>query len=418
MWDKEGNVNVRKQPIILALSVALLVAGCSQPEAAAPSDTQAEEAATPVQIEQVKKGVVSSEAGISAKLAPSEEIQISPKVSGKITSLPVKLGQPVKKGEVLFKLDETDLANTVAQQEAAYKVALANLKQSGSSTDQSLVQAQNSLKQAEQALTDAQLNQQRMKQLFDQGAISSQQFEQANTSLMNAQTAYENAKQTLETTKQKTTLQVSEASVNQAAVALQNAREQLANAVVTAPISGFVSSVNGAVGQIASQGTPVVVIVNTNPLLVKANLSEQDITKVKVGTAVKVNIPILGKEVEAKVSAVSPVMNSQLKAYPIEISIPNPSNELKADMVVNVTFAGQVSGKEEELIVPRKAVFEREGKKFVFRIEDEVAKQVEVTTGEETSDQIVIKSGLAEGDKVVVKGQTLLQDGKKVSIIQ
>jgi len=411
-------VNVRKQPIILALSVALLVAGCSQPEAAAPSDTQAEEAATPVQIEQVKKGVVSSEAGISAKLAPSEEIQISPKVSGKITSLPVKLGQPVKKGEVLFKLDETDLANTVAQQEAAYKVALANLKQSGSSTDQSLVQAQNSLKQAEQALTDAQLNQQRMKQLFDQGAISSQQFEQANTSLMNAQTAYENAKQTLETTKQKTTLQVSEASVNQAAVALQNAREQLANAVVTAPISGFVSSVNGAVGQIASQGTPVVVIVNTNPLLVKANLSEQDITKVKVGTAVKVNIPILGKEVEAKVSAVSPVMNSQLKAYPIEISIPNPSNELKADMVVNVTFAGQVSGKEEELIVPRKAVFEREGKKFVFRIEDEVAKQVEVTTGEETSDQIVIKSGLAEGDKVVVKGQTLLQDGKKVSIIQ
>jgi len=418
MWDKEGNVNVRKQPIILALSVALLIAGCSQPEAAAPSDTQAEEAATPVQIEQVKKGVVSSEAGISAKLAPSEEIQISPKVSGKITSLPVKLGQPVKKGEVLFKLDETDLANTVAQQEAAYKVALANLKQSGSSTDQSLVQAQNSLKQAEQALTDAQLNQQRMKQLFDQGAISSQQFEQANTSLMNAQTAYENAKQTLETTKQKTTLQVSEASVNQAAVALQNAREQLANAVVTAPISGFVSSVNGAVGQIASQGTPVVVIVNTNPLLVKANLSEQDITKVKVGTAVKVNIPILGKEVEAKVSAVSPVMNSQLKAYPIEISIPNPSNELKADMVVNVTFAGQVSGKEEELIVPRKAVFEREGKKFVFRIEDEVAKQVEVTTGEETSDQIVIKSGLAEGDKVVVKGQTLLQDGKKVSIIQ
>ncbi|MGA3513576.1 efflux RND transporter periplasmic adaptor subunit, partial [Lactiplantibacillus plantarum] len=108
-------------------------------------------------------------------------------------------------------------------------------------------------------------------------------------------------------------------------------------AVVTAPISGFVSSVNGAVGQIASQGTPVVVIVNTNPLLVKANLSEQDITKVKVGTAVKVNIPMLGKEVEAKVSAVSPVMNSQLKAYPIEISIPNPSNELKADMVVNVT---------------------------------------------------------------------------------
>ncbi|WNC12319.1 efflux RND transporter periplasmic adaptor subunit [Brevibacillus brevis] len=402
------------KPVILALLAITLVAGCSSPQAAE-TPSEKTESVTPVQVEQVSTGTVSSDSGLTAKLAPSEEVQITPKVSGKITSLPVKLGQYVQKGQLLFKIDEQDLSNSVQQAEASYRVAQANLKQASSSSDQGLVQAQNSLKQAEQALQDAKVNQQRMQQLFSQGAISSQQMEQANTELTNAQTSYANAQQSLQVAKQKTSTQVSEASVNQAAVSLQNARESLANATVTAPISGFVSSVNGAVGQMAGQ-QPVVVLVNTNPLLVKANLSEADVTKVKVGTPVKVNVQSTGKTIDAKVTAISPVMDSQLKAYPVEITIPNPDNALKSDMVVNVTFPNSTGGKSNSLIISRKAVFERSGKQYVFKLEGDVAKQVEVTTGAASSDTIEIVSGLAAGDTVVVKGQTLLQDGGKVTI--
>lgn len=402
------------KPVILALLAITLVAGCSSPQAAE-TPSEKTESVTPVQVEQVSTGTVSSDSGLTAKLAPSEEVQITPKVSGKITSLPVKLGQYVQKGQLLFKIDEQDLSNSVQQAEASYRVAQANLKQAASSSDQGLVQAQNSLKQAEQALQDAKVNQQRMQQLFSQGAISSQQMEQANTELTNAQTSYANAQQSLQVAKQKTSTQVSEASVNQAAVSLQNARESLANATVTAPISGFVSSVNGAVGQMAGQ-QPVVVLVNTNPLLVKANLSEADVTKVKVGTPVKVNVQSTGKTIDAKVTAISPVMDSQLKAYPVEITIPNPDNALKSDMVVNVTFPNSTGGKSNSLIISRKAVFERSGKQYVFKLEGDVAKQVEVTTGAASSDTIEIVSGLAAGDTVVVKGQTLLQDGGKVTI--
>jgi len=390
------------------------VAGCSSPQAATPP-TENVESVTPVQVETVNTGSVSSESGINAKLAPSEEVQITPKMGGKITSLPVKLGQHVEKGQLLFKLDETDAQNSLKQAEAAYRVAQANLAQTGSSSDQGLVQAKNGLKQAEQALADAKINQQRMQQLFSQGAISAQQMEQANSQLTNAQTSYENAQQSLQAAQQKTGLQVSQASVNQSAVSLENAREQLANATVTAPISGFVSSVNGAVGQMSGQ-QPVVVIVNTNPLLVKANLSEADITKVKVGTIVKVNVQSTDKTIEAKVTAVSPVMDSQLKAYPIEITIPNPSNELKSDMVVNVTFPSSTTEGANALVISRKAVFDRDGKQYVFKLEGETAKLTEVTTGKSSSDVIEITNGLAAGDQIVVKGQTLLQDGSKISI--
>lgn len=405
----------RQKPAILALlAITMVVAGCS-PNEEPVTPTDQSESVTPVQVETVRSGVVSSEAGLTARLAPSEEVQVIPKISGKITSLPVKLGDYVKKGQVLFTIDDQDLRNNVKQAEASYALAQANLKQAGSSSDQGLVQAQNGLKQAEQALADARINQQRMQQLFSQGAISAQQLEQANTQLTNAQTAYDNAKQNLQTAQQKTGLQVSEASVNQALVNLQTLREQLANATVTAPIDGYISSVNGAVGQMAGQ-QPVVVIVQTNPLVVKANLSEADVNKVQAGTAVKVHVQATGQDLDAKVTAVSPVMDAQLKAYPVEITIPNPSNELKSDMVVTVTFPSAQADGGSSLIVSRQAVFERNGKKYVFKLEGDIAKQVEITTGTGTSDEIEVTSGLSEGDTVVVKGQTLLHDGAKVSI--
>lgn len=407
-------MNVKKKSIALLLAAVLLTAGCANNQAADPAEAP-KESVTPVQVEAAKMGTVTSEAGFSAKLAPSEEVQVSPKVNGKITSLPVKLGQYVKQGELLFKIDEQEFVNSIAQADAAYRLQQASLNQTKSSSSQGLVQAQNSLKQAEQALADAKLNQQRMQQLFKEGAVSSQQNEQAATTLTNAQTAYANAQESLQSAQKLSSIQVSEASVNQAAVSLQNAREKLADAVATAPISGYVSSVKGAVGQLAAQG-PVVVLVNTNPLIVKANLSEAEITSVKVGTAAKVNVTSLGKELNAKVTAVSPVMDSTLKAYPIEISIPNPANELKADMVVNVKFPGQNAGKADKLVVSRKAVFEHDAKQYVYVVKGDVAKEVEVTTGDNSSDEIEILTGITAGDQVVVKGQTLVKDGSKVSI--
>ncbi|UKK96689.1 efflux RND transporter periplasmic adaptor subunit [Brevibacillus brevis] len=405
---------INKRIAIVALLSLTLITGCASQEEAATTAAPPAETVTPVQVATVAQGMVTSEAGLTAKLAPSEEVQMSPKTGGKIASLPVKLGQPVTKGQLLFTLDTNELSNSVREQEAALRVAKANLTQAGSTSNQSLVEAQNDLTEAERALADAKLNQQRNQKLLAEGAIATEKMEEANTTLTKAQISYDNAKQKLQSAKQKTGVQVSAASVTESEVRLQNAREQLANAKVVSPIDGFVASVTGAVGQMTGQ-QPIVTVVKTNPLVVKANLSEADVTKVKVGAVVKVNVQSTGKTIDANVTAISPVMDSQLKAYPVEITIPNASNELKSDMVVNVTFPQSSEG-AKSLVIPRKAVFEREGRQYVFKLEGEAAKQVEVSTGNSTSELIEVVSGLANGDKVVVKGQTLLVDGGKVSI--
>lgn len=410
------------------LLLTLTVAGCSGQKPAATDIKKS--GPVPVQIETAKKGILDAKAGIAGKFEPKETAVIAPKVNGKISSINVKLGQKVNKGDVLFSLDPADLQNAVKQSEAAYKVAQASLKQAEVNSSQGLdqaksglVQSDSGITQARQAFDDAKLNLERTKKLFEAGAVASVELEQKETAfknaeiaLKNAEIAYENAKKSVQYAGKKTAIQVAQASVEQARVNLENARYQLANATVTAPISGIVSSVNGATGQMASPQAGVITIVNINPIVVKGNLSESEVTSIKVGAAVKVEVPAVNKTIDAKVTALSPVMDEQLKAYPFEIEIPNAGEQWKSDMVVNVVFQG-IDGKlEENIVISRKAVFEEEGKKYVYKIENGKANKVEVQTGEETSEQIVILKGVNENDEIVVKGQTLLTDGVKVTI--
>ncbi|WP_139491392.1 efflux RND transporter periplasmic adaptor subunit [Brevibacillus dissolubilis] len=405
-------MKIKAKSLSLLLLCAIVVSGCTGQPAA--EEKKAPEAPTPVQVTQVATGTVASSAGFTGKLAPSKTVQIAPKAGGKIQTLNAVLGQKVAAGTVLFTLDKTDLMNAVKQAEAGYQVALASLKSSGTNSNQAAQSAKNQLAQAEQTLANAQRDFQRMNSLFQQGAISSQQLEQSQLALKNAETAYANAQTNAAAAGEMTQIGVSEASVNQARVQLENARQQLANAVVTAPISGYISEVTGAVGEIASPQMPVVTIVVTNPLIVKANLSEAEITSVKVGTKTVIELPALAKEIQATVTAISPVMDNQLKAYPVEVSVPNPTNELKADMIANLKLSGNTQ--VTSLVVPRKAVFDENNKQYVYKVEGGVAKKVEVTVGEESSDMIEIKTGVAKGEQVVVRGQTLLKDGAKVEI--
>ncbi|NSL51004.1 efflux RND transporter periplasmic adaptor subunit [Calidifontibacillus erzurumensis] len=410
------------------LFAGLTVAGCTAKETA--TSNKEETNAVPVQVEKARKGILDAKAGIAGKFEPYEKVAIAPKVNGKIVEISVSLGQKVNKGDVLFTLDQVDLQNAVKQAEAQLQVAQANLKKAEIGSSQGLDQAKNNLAQSEsavaqakQAYNDAKINLERTKKLFEAGAVPSVELEQKETAfknaeiaLKNAEIAYENAKDSVHYAGQKTDIEVAKASVAQAKVNLDNAREQLANATVRAPISGIVASVNGAPGQMSSMQSSVITIVKLDPIVVKGYLSENEVTSIKTGAAVKVEVPTVGKTIDAKVTAISPVMDQQLKAYPFEIEIPNADGKWKADMVVNVIFQGTNGQLENSIIVSRKAVFEEEGKKYVYKIENNKAVKVEVKTGEETSEEIVILEGIKENDTIVVKGQTLLTDGAEVTI--
>ncbi|TKH33182.1 efflux RND transporter periplasmic adaptor subunit [Paenibacillus polymyxa] len=437
----------------LLLSVAL--AGCGGGEApAAPASVQK---AIPVQVAKVTKGSIKDSTGIIGSFAPKETAQVSPKISGKIQSINLTVGQKVNKGDTLFTIDQKDIQDSIKQSQESYQVALANLKQaesgaaqsvqqSESSVDQaksalvqqdnSITQAQTSLLDAQNSVRDAQNTLNRNQQLFSAGALSQSELEQsqiayrkaqtavenaqialhnAQTSKESAQTTYNNAQKSLRLAQQKTGIDVARASVNQAKANLDTARSQLVDAVVKAPISGTISVVTGVQGQMVSAQSAVVTIANTNPIIAKVNVSESELLKMQVGSSVTVGVDSLDKRIEARVSAVNPVMDNDLKAYPVEISVPNGSGELKSGMVVTVYMKTEAP---KNILVSQDAVTEQAGKKYAYVVEGTVAKRVEVQTGQESAKQVEVTKGLTEGQNVVVKGVSLLSDGAKINVVK
>lgn len=437
----------------LLLSVAL--AGCGGGEA--PAASTAAQQAIPVQVAKVTKGSINDSTGIIGSFAPKETAQVSPKISGKIQSINLTVGQKVNKGDTLFTIDQKDLRDSIKQSQESYQVALANLKQAESGAAQSVQQAESSVDQAKSALIqqdntitqaqtslvdaqssvrDAQNTLNRNQQLFSAGALSQSELEQsqiahrravtavenaqitlhnAQTSKESAQTTYNNAQKSLRLAQQKTGIDVARASVNQAKSSLDTARSQLVDAVVKAPISGTISVVTGTQGQMVSAQSAVATIANTNPIIAKVNVSESELLKLQVGSSVTVGVDSLNKRIEARVSAVNPVMDNDLKAYPVEISVPNGSGELKSGMVVTVYMKSEAP---KNILVSQDAITEQAGKKYAYVVEGTVAKRVEVQTGQESAKQVEVTKGLAEGQNVVVKGVSLLTDGAKINVVK
>ncbi|MEK5506657.1 efflux RND transporter periplasmic adaptor subunit [Paenibacillus sp. FSL P4-0113] len=437
----------------LLLSVAL--AGCGGGEAPAASTTAQQ--AIPVQVAKVAKGSINDSTGIIGSFAPKETAQVSPKISGKIQSINLTVGQKVNKGDTLFTIDQKDLQDSIKQSQESYQVALANLKQAESGAAQSVQQAESSVDQAKSALVqqdntitqaqtslvdaqssvrDAQNTLNRNQQLFSAGALSQSELEQsqiahrraltavenaqitlhnAQTSKQSAQTTYSNAQKSLRLAQQKTGIDVARASVNQAKSSLDTARSQLVDTVVKAPISGTISVVTGTQGQMVSAQSAVATIANTNPIIAKVNVSESELLKMQVGSSVTVGVDSLNKRIEAKVSAVNPVMDNDLKAYPVEVSVPNGSGELKSGMVVTVYMKSEAP---KNILVSQDAITEQAGKKYAYVVEGTVAKRVEVQTGQESAKQVEVTKGLAEGQNVVVKGVSLLTDGAKINVVK
>ncbi|KAF6621157.1 efflux RND transporter periplasmic adaptor subunit [Paenibacillus sp. EKM102P] len=448
-------MNKKSALVVTTLLLSVALAGCGGGEVpAAPASVQK---AIPVQVAKVTKGSIKDSTGIIGSFTPKETAQVSPKISGKIQSINLTVGQKVSKGDTLFTIDQKDIRDSIKQSQESYQVALANLKQAESGAEQSvqqsessvdqaksaLVQQDNSITQAQTSLVDAQnsvrdaqntLN--RNQQLFSAGALSQSELEQsqityrkaqtavenaqialhnAQTSKESAQTTYNNAQKSLRLAQQKTGIDVARASVNQAKANLDTARSQLVDAVVKAPISGTISVVTGVQGQMVSAQSAVVTIANTNPIIAKVNVSESELLKMQVGSSVTVGVDSLDKRIEARVSAVNPVMDNDLKAYPVEISVPNGSGELKSGMVVTVYMKTEAP---KNILVSQDAITEQAGKKYAYVVEGTVAKRVEVQTGQESAKQVEITKGLTEGQNVVVKGVSLLSDGAKINVVK
>lgn len=419
-------------PAVLALGI--LTVGCSQTNKEAMNEVE-EEKTTPVRVEQVSKGQISNTFTYGGKINPKQQITVTSKIAGKVKEVNFDIGDVVKAGDVLFTLDEKDIQNTIRSLEAQLKSAEAAVNMSqvglnsakGSQQEQQKNQLEANLKMTEIQLQDAKKAYEDIKTLYEIGSASKQQLDQMETAYETASIGYNSAKDAYDlfiNSLSKENIERAQNQLTQAAatkegleVQLANAHETLKDAAVKSPIDGIVSSRMIDSGEMVSGAIAPFTIIQMDTVSVDVNVSEQLINKIEKGQKVDVYISsAFDKPFEGIIRAVSPAADDRTFTYPVKIEISNKEGLLKPGMFAEVEFAADTV--KDALIIPRESVLTEGDINYVYIVEGDRAKKVELKLGLDNGKEVEIPEGLNEGAQLVIKGQNYLEDGGKVQIAE
>jgi RND family efflux transporter MFP subunit len=311
-----------------------------------------------VSVATIKDTVFNHYLEIQGNVDTKENILVQPEFSGNLTSLTVKAGQRVSKGQILGRVDDAGMSQQLASLENQYALAKTSFE--------------------------------RQKNLWDKKIGSEIQFLQAQTQMVSAQKG------------------------------VAQMRAQLSKTVIRAPFSGTIDEVFVEKGQIvAPSQLGLMRIVNLSNMYVSTSVPETYIGKLKVGTEVDVFLTSLGKTYKGRVRQVGNYLNPNNRSFGIEVSVPNPENLLRPNQVAKLKIIDYTS--KNAIVVPTSVVQEDgEKNKFVFTVANSngktgTAKKVLVKIGKSSDNVTEIVSGLSTNEIIVTEGVNSIADGMKLN---
>ncbi|WHF52169.1 efflux RND transporter periplasmic adaptor subunit [Chryseobacterium gotjawalense] len=301
----------------------------------------------------VKREEISGEFTVNGTFLPNKQSQIASEINGQLVALYVKEGSYVKAGQSIGRLAGEKLNVTVGN-------ANANLSQ-----------AQSALSRYEAA--------------YKTGGVTALQLDQARLQVKNARSQ------------------------------VQSAQLQSGDTNIIAKISGIVNQKMVEVGSVVAPGTPLVEIVDISSLKLKVDVDQALVTQLSLGNNVKVKPDVIDGTIEGRITFIAPSASGALK-FPVEITVPNSFNKLKAGMYASAMF--NRTGVNSVLVVPRDAFVGSVSDNLIFVVKNNVAYLTKVQSGVNYGDKVEIVSGLNEGEQVVTSGQINLSDKTKIRILK
>ncbi|NHM28695.1 efflux RND transporter periplasmic adaptor subunit [Desulfofundulus sp. TPOSR] len=338
----------------------------------------------------------------------------------RLLSLKVKDGDYVAAGQLLGVLDTDEMEKRLRETRAALAVAEAELAQAQTPAALEVAQAEAAFKEAEAQFQDARRKLERYRSLFEQGAVPEADLEAAETEYVKAEANRQSAGARL-TALQKShdeKIRVLQARVEQARVAVDNARQEAAKGRLTAPIGGVVFT-TAREGTFLQPGTIILTISDRNSLQVVAEVSEQDVRGIAAGQEAEIHwAGSPGKTLPAKVSRVSPAVtrsNIHETENVVRVYLDMERNDILPGATVDVVIHRVKPGKS--LLIPNEALLDEGKTKAVFVVEGNLARKRTVTVGRSNELYTEILAGLKPGAVVVVNPKNI-KDGQPVRKIQ
>ncbi|MDP3718610.1 MAG: efflux RND transporter periplasmic adaptor subunit [Acidobacteriota bacterium] len=335
-----------------------------------------------VELGTVKRGDVAAHLTVVGNLIGLQTVDVAPRTNGRLLTVSVQMGDPVRRGQVIGKIEDREIVEQVSQAEASLLVSKATIRQ------------------READLNVARVNFERSQNLFERQLLAKQALDDAESRFLAADAQ----------------IDLSKAQLAQAEARLQELKINLQNTTVTSPVDGFVGKRNVDPGAMVSQNTPIASVVDISKLKMVVNVVEKDIRLVTVGDSGQVDVDAYpGEKFFGRIARVAPVLDPATRTATMEIEIANGDRRLKPGMYARVSLV--VEERKGTLVAPKNAVIDFENRRGVWvPNEDNRAKFVAVQVGIEDPERIEIVGGLKEGDQIVTTGATAVRNNDQLMI--
>lgn len=378
----------RIMALLLAGIMALSLAACGGEEVQEETN-----AGIAVQVEAVSYNSISTENKVSGKVSADNESTIMIGSAAKCTAVYAQAGDLVEAGDIICTLD---LGSTLASYNAArisYDSAVQSYQDQKNILDRQVAMASDNVANT--------------KALYEIGAASRLEVDQAELNYQNAVAGRNSALSQLEAG-----IQNAKSGVEQLNVVMDNVD---AGGNVIAPMAGTLVTMNAVEGSYISASLPVAVIDGADQMKVTVSVSEALVPKLTAGNTADVYVSAADQSFAAIIRSVEKAANIQTKLYTVTLIVPADVTGLLSGMFADVTFHTDVS--DNTIVVPTEAILTSNDVQYVYVVEDNVAKYVEVVTGLTGSGVTEIVSGLSQGQQLVTVGQTYLSEGDPVRIV-
>lgn len=394
-----------KRTIVFSPVFVFLLAGCSREPArtAAAAGSQVPEPIA-VKVARAERRLVERSVSVTGSLLPDETTVVSAEVPGRVAKVFADFGQGVRKGQVVAEIDRHELGLQLDRARAALAQALARVGLSPGDED-AAPDSSPMVRQAKAQLEDAKFKFESAARLVKTGDISQQRFTEAEKAFLARQAAYEAARDDLRT--QLAAIQALRAEV-------RLAEKRYKDATVIAPFDGAVSQRHVSPGQYLKENTPILTLVKTHPLRLRAEIPEPFTAAMRVGMSLTFTTDAApGREFHAVVRELNPALDPRSRALTAEARLVENDGRLRPGMFVQVRVVTERGA--AIVAVPKEAVYTVAGLTKIFVLRDGKAVEQRVNPGEDLGGWVEVPGGAVQpGDQVVVTNQALLTNGAPV----
>lgn len=388
----------------------LAILGCSREKSGAPAaNASPGERKVSITIARAEGRDVERSVQIVGTLLAQEEATLANESPATIDKILADLGDRVRKGQVLIKLDEREPRLEVERAAANLQAAREALARARQMLDWNRANVERS----QAVLTDAQINLKRFQELFKEGAISASQRD-------SAQTQYDVALASIRANdaqyeSDRAAAKNAEANVEQAAAALELARKRLKDTEIVAPFDGFVRKRLVNPGETYKEKTPFMSLVATQALKLQGEVPERFAPQLGPGRQVRVEVEAHpGRTFPGAITRVSPAVDVESRTFTVEASVANPGGILKPGFFAKASI---ITGMERNVpFVPEEAVVTFAGIVKVYVVADGKAEERRVTTGQRRDGWVEIREGVKVGETVATSGLSQLATGTAVAV--